>query len=78
MSRSSTLTKLSPRVHGIRGFTWAITKPALAAADFTISTDTPKLQRPRRSGGVTWMSATSIGISPLANRAGISENEMGV
>ena len=44
----------------------------------TISTDTPRLQRPCMSGGVTWIKATSRGISPLANSAGMSENEMGV
>ena len=78
MSRSKTLTKLSPRVQGICGFTWAMTRPALAAAALTMSTEMPRLQRPCSSGGVTWMRATSRGISPALEERGMSEREMGV
>ncbi len=78
MSRSQTLTTLSPMVHGICGFTWAITRLALAAADLTMSTEMPRLQRPWWSGGVTWMRATSSGMRPLSNRAGMSNRGRGV
>ena len=46
MSRSNTLIALSPMVQGMRGLTWAMTRPALAAAALTMSTETPRLQRP--------------------------------
>jgi hypothetical protein len=78
MSRSSRLRKLFPGVQGMFGFTWAITSPALAAAALTMSTEMPRLQRPCRSGGVTWIRATSRGISPLESSRGISDREMGV
>ena len=68
----------SPRVRGMRGFTWAMTSDAFSAALLTMSTDTPRLQTPRSSGGVTWIRATSSGRRPLENRRGISERKMGV
>ncbi len=53
--------KLSPWTRGICGFTWAMTIRALPTAAFTMSTDTPRLRNPCRSGSEVWISATSIG-----------------
>ena len=47
MSRSRTLTKLSPRVQGIWGLTCAITRPAFAVADFTMLTEIFRLNLQR-------------------------------
>ena len=61
-----------------RELTWAMTYLALAAAALTISTDTPRLHSPLTSGGVTEISATSIGMRPLSNSRGISDRKIGV
>ncbi len=80
MSMSIPLTwmKLSPKVRGIRSLTWAMTYRALAAADLTMSTETPSEQSPCASGGVTAISATSMGTRPDSNWRGISERKIGV
>ena len=70
MSSSCTWRNESPSVLGIRGLTWAMTRPAFAAALLTISTDTPRLHIPRPSGGVTWIRAASSGNWPLENKPG--------
>ena len=44
----------------------------------TMSTEIPKLHRPRSSGGVTWINAASNGSCPELNRRGISDRKMGV
>ncbi len=77
-SMSLTWMKLSPKVRGMLALTWAMTYLALAAAALTMSTDTPRLHSPLASGGVTLISATSIGIRPLSNSLGISERKIGV
>ena len=80
LSTSMLLTcrKASPRVRGMWALTWVTTYLALAAADLTISTETPRLHRPLESGGVTEISATSIGIRPDSNSWGISDRKIGV
>jgi hypothetical protein len=61
---------VAERARHLRGFTWAMTSEAFSAADLTMSTEMPRLQKPLASGGVTWISATSRGRRPLSNRAG--------
>ncbi len=77
-SMASAAMKLSPRVRGMRGLTSAMITRAHSTAGFTMSTETPRLQKPCSSGGVTWMRATSMGTRPLRNRRGTSERKMGV
>ena len=72
------LTDPASGSRGISGFTSAMTRRAFSAALFTMSTDTPKLHRPRASGGVTWMSATSSGSCPELKRRGMSDRWIGV
>jgi len=73
----STWISPSPCVRGMRGFTWAMTVRAVCTAARVTSTDTPSEQKPCRSGGETWMSATSSGRSPPRNSSGTSERKTG-
>jgi hypothetical protein len=43
-----------------------------------MSTDTPRLTKPRRSGGLTWISATPTGTRPEVMSCGISERKTGM
>jgi len=53
--RCSTRTTATPSMSP----TWAITKPALSIPARVISNETPRLQYPKRSGGLTCIKATS-------------------
>ncbi len=77
-SMSYTCRLESPCTRGICGFTCAMTRLAFSAAAFTTSTEMPRLQRPRSSGGDTWINATSIGNRPDLNSRGMSDRKMGV
>jgi len=71
-------TKLSPKVRGICGLTWAMTYEAFSTAALTVSTATPREQLPKASGGVTWTRATSMCRRWLLISLGISDRKMGV
>ncbi len=74
----SASTNESPCVHGIWSFTSAITSRALSTAARTMSTETPRLTKPRASGGLTWISATSTRTRRLRMSSGISERNTGM
>ena len=76
-SKRSICTKLSPWVRGIAGLTSAIAWRVTASTAGVRSTDTPRLTKPRASGGETWSIATSIGSLPLARSRGTSSRLIG-
>ena len=78
MSICPTCRNESPSVRGMQALTWAMTYRALATADFTMSTDTPRLHRPLASGGDTLTSAASMGMRPESNSRGMSDRKIGV
>ena len=69
--------KLSPRVRGIAGFSWAMTVRALCTAATFASTLVLSEQNPWMSGGLTLMSAISNARVPLLNRCGMSDRKIG-
>ena len=58
--------------------TWAITSLADSTAALVMSTDTPRLQLPCSSGGLTMISATSIAERPVLNSPGTCDRKIGV
>ena len=51
---------------------------AVSTAALTMSTETPRLQKPWRSGGLTWIIATSTFTRPFKISCGISERKTGM
>ena len=64
--------KLSPSVRGIRRFTSTTMLRAQRAAGLVTPTSMPNEQKPCSSGGLTWISAQSRGMTPRRNSRGIS------
>ena len=54
-----------------------MTVRAVCTAARVTSTETPSEQKPWRSGGETWMSATSSGRTPARKSCGTSERKTG-
>ncbi len=65
-------------MRGMFGFTSAMMMSAESTAARTMSTDSPRLTKPWRSGSLTWMSATSTRTRRERMRAGISERKIGM
>ena len=68
----------SAALAGFRDKLMGVVDDALATAAFTISTLTPRLRWPWRSGSDVWMSATSRSMCRLWKRSGTCERKIGV